>query len=114
MLTRGKKQPLREMKTLTVSQVVEPGCCHGFSLFASKYSKSVNASADEYDGRTGGCSPVTSNKNLSGYHRKSIDHPHLAQFLSSVQIKDFTARSIENESQKTHGNSGTQGVGGNV
>lgn len=53
-----------------------------------------------------------SNKNLSGYHRKSIDHSHLAQFLSSAQIKDFTARSMENELQKHREIVGHRELGG--
>lgn len=56
-----------------------------------------------------GLQPVTSNNSLSGYRRESIDQPHLAQFLSPAQIKDFTARSMENESLK-HKNSGTRAL----
>lgn len=41
--------------------------------------------------------PIMSNKTQSGYHRRCIDHPYLAQFLASTHIKEFTAHSMEDE-----------------
>lgn len=74
--TQWTHYSLMEIKTLTVRWLRLRCCrrprCHTEIFKVSQYGR-------RWIFRQGwGLQPVMSNKNVSGYHKKSIDHPHLA------------------------------------
>lgn len=96
--TQWKYYSLMEIKTLTIRWLrLDAVAVH---VVIQRYSKSVSAGADEYFGRTGGCSLSCLIRTCQVIHKKSIDHPHLAQFLSSARISQCRRLKVTNRNIK--------------